>query len=118
MTSKISAKQYSFRLLAASYGRRCQIQELLWGKNPNALEGVKNKQICIAGNEVSCLTTHRNLEKLIILGIAAGSYLHFHFNPLRLMRNSRYETASVLYVDVPAKLFTMQNIVEFRERRK
>ena len=81
-------------------------------------KGIKNKQICIAGNDVSCLTAHSNLKKLIILRITAGLYLHIHVNPLGFTRHSRYETASVFFVNVAAKLFSVQNIVEFRERCK
>ena len=98
--------------------RRCQIQELLRGKNQNALKGIKDQQICIAGDELSCPTAHCYIEKLIVLGVAARLNLDIHVNPLRPTRQSRYKTSRIVFVNVPAEMFSVQNIVEFRERRK
>src|SRR5438270_4217479 len=94
---------------------RCQFQELLRGKNSNALEGIKNEEICIAGNKVSCPTTQCDLKKFIVLGVTASIDLDIHVNPLGLARQSRYKTSDIFLVNVSAKLFS-QNIVEFRER--
>lgn len=104
--------------MAASYERQWQVHELLRGKNLSTLERIKDKQICIASDEMSGLTVYRDLKKLIVLGITACLDLYTHVNPLRLTGQSRYETSSVFFVNIPAKLLSVDNIIEFRKRCK
>jgi hypothetical protein len=53
------------------------------------LEGVKDKQICVATDKVSCPTTQCDLKKFIVPGITARIDLNIHVNPLRITRQSR-----------------------------
>jgi len=67
---------------------------------------------------VSCPTAQCDLKKLIVLGVTASIDLDIHVNPIGLARQSRYKTSDIFFFNVSAELFSVQNIVEFRERCK
>jgi hypothetical protein len=87
----------------------------LRGKNRNALERIECEQVSISGDHVGCDATHSQFDKLIVLRITTGSYLHIDIDPVSLSRQSRQKTSNVVLIEISTEALSVQNLVQFGE---
>jgi hypothetical protein len=82
------------------------------------LKRVKRKQICVAADDVGCLSTHGKGKKLVVFRVSASAYLRIDLNPMGLSCQSRKKASNVFLIDVTAELRAAQHLVKLRERRE
>lgn len=79
---------------------------------------MKRKQVCIAGNDMGCLSTYGEREKLIVFGIAAGDYLHINIDPLRLSGQRGQKAPDVFFIDVAAEPLSIKDLEKLSQSCK
>lgn len=76
---------------------------------------MESEKVHIAGHDMSRPTTDSKGQELVVLWITAGRYLYIDIDPLRFSREGCKKVAEVVFIDVAAKLFTMQYLRQFGE---
>jgi hypothetical protein len=110
--SRATTQVYQSRLTRSQ--RR--FQERLWGKNLNVSKGMEHQKIRIARDDMSGVAARCKFEELVIFRIAARHYFCLDVDPLSLACQSRQETANIFLIDVAAKPFSAQYLVQFGQR--
>jgi hypothetical protein len=87
-------------------------------KNLNALEWIQREKVRVAGDDVGSVATHSEFEELVVLWIAASSYLYININPLSLARQSREKASNIFLIHISAEPLPAQDFIEFGERRE
>ena len=81
----------------------------------NALERIESQKVEITGDDVGRKTTHRQLQKLVILRVAARRYPHGNIDPLGVARQSREKNSNIFLIDIAAKLLSAYDFIQFGE---
>jgi len=87
-------------------------------KNLDTLERIEREEVRVASDDVGCMATRSEFEKLVVRGITAGCYSHIHIDPLSLARQSGDKDSNVFLIDISSELFSVENFIEFGERCK
>ena len=74
------------------------------------MKRIKREKVQVACDDVGCLTADRQGQELIVLGVAAGGYLHSYIDPLGFPGESCKKVVDILFVDVAAELPAMQHL--------